>query len=401
MHTESVIFSFFLIFTGAALLATLSLYFRQPLLLAYIVLGAILGPFGLAWVVDTELLADVSHIGIIFLLFLIGLDMQPSHLLRMLRKGYMVAFISSLAFALLGFFVGYGFGFSMIDSLIIGASTMFSSTIIGIKLLPTTVLHHKQTGELVVGLLLLQDLLAIILLTLLTTLGQQFSEGLELSLNVDLLISLAALPLIMLAALGFVRWVLLPLIKRFDRFHEYIFLLALGWCLGLAELAHSIGLSAEIGAFIAGVSLASSVISQYIAINLKPIRDFFLVLFFFSIGASFNFPLMHSIWFQCLVLAVLVVTIKPIVFGWIIRPICNSKATSWEVGFRLGQTSEFSILIATLAASSMLISESASLLIQATAIITFVASSYLVVWNFKSPIAVKDHLRHDSKSPSR
>jgi Kef-type K+ transport system membrane component KefB len=395
MHTESVIFSFFLIFTGAALLATLSLYFRQPLLLAYIVLGAILGPFGLAWVVDTELLADVSHIGIIFLLFLIGLDMQPSHLLQMLRKGYMVAFISSLAFALLGFFVGYGFGFSMIDSLIIGASTMFSSTIIGIKLLPTTVLHHKQTGELVVGLLLLQDLLAIILLTLLTTLGQQFSAGLELSLNVDLLISLAALPLIMLAALGFVRWVLLPLIKRFDRFHEYIFLLALGWCLGLAELAHSIGLSAEIGAFIAGVSLASSVISQYIAINLKPIRDFFLVLFFFSIGASFNFPLMHSIWFQCLVLAALVVTIKPIVFGWIIRPICNSKATSWEVGFRLGQTSEFSILIATLAASSMLISESASLLIQATAIITFVASSYLVVWNFKSPIAVKDHLRHD------
>jgi len=395
MHTESVIFSFFLIFTGAAILATLSLYFRQPLLLAYIVLGALLGPFGLAWVVDTNLLADVSHIGIIFLLFLIGLDMQPSHLLQMLKKGSMVAFISSLAFALLGFMVGYLFGFSTVDSLIIGASTMFSSTIIGIKLLPTTVLHHKQTGELVVGLLLLQDLLAIILLTLLTTVGAQLSDGLELSLNTDLLISLAALPLLMFTALGFVRWILLPLITRFDRFHEYIFLLALGWCLGLAELAHSIGLSAEIGAFIAGVSLASSVISQYIAINLKPIRDFFLVLFFFSIGAGFNFPLMGSIWLQCSVLVILVVTIKPVVFGYLIRPICKSKATSWEVGFRLGQTSEFSILIATLAASSMIISESASLLIQATAIITFVASSYLVVWNFKSPIAVKDNLRHD------
>lgn len=395
MHTESVIFSFFLIFTGAAILATLSLYFRQPLLLAYIVLGALLGPFGLAWVVDTNLLADVSHIGIIFLLFLIGLDMQPSHLLQMLKKGSMVAFISSLAFALLGFMVGYLFGFSTVDSLIIGASTMFSSTIIGIKLLPTTVLHHKQTGELVVGLLLLQDLLAIILLTLLTTVGAQLSDGLELSLNTDLLISLAALPLLMFTALGFVRWILLPLITRFDRFHEYIFLLALGWCLGLAELAHSIGLSAEIGAFIAGVSLASSVISQYIAINLKPIRDFFLVLFFFSIGAGFNFPLMGSIWLQCSVLVILVVTIKPVVFGYLIRPICKSKATSWEVGFRLGQTSEFSILIATLAASSMIISEPASLLIQATAIITFVASSYLVVWNFKSPIAVKDHLRHD------
>ncbi len=395
MHTESVIFSFFLIFTGAALLATLSLYFRQPLLLAYIVLGACLGPFGLAWVVDTELLADVSHVGIIFLLFLIGLDMQPSHLLQMLRKGYMVALISSLAFALLGYGVAIAFSFNTIDSLIIGASTMFSSTIIGIKLLPTTVLHHKQTGELVVGLLLLQDLIAIILLTLLTTLGQQFSQGLDLTLNADLLFSLAAVPVLMLAALAMVRWVLLVLIQKFDRFHEYIFLLALGWCLGLAELAHSIGLSAEIGAFIAGVSLASSPISQYIAINLKPIRDFFLVLFFFSIGASFNFPMMHSIWFQCLVLAALVISIKPLVFGFIIRPICKSKSTAWEVGFRLGQTSEFSILIATLAASSMLITDTASLLIQATAIITFVASSYLVVWNFKSPIAVKDHLRHD------
>jgi len=395
MHTESVIFSFFLIFTGAALLATLSLYFRQPLLLAYIVLGAILGPFGLQWVVDTDLLADVAHAGIIFLLFLIGLDMQPSHLLQMLRKGYMVALISSLVFAMLGYGVGMAFGFSFIDSLIIGASTMFSSTIIGIKLLPTTVLHHKQTGELVVGLLLLQDLIAIILLTLISTLGQQLNQGLALTFNIELLLSLATAPLLMLGALGMVRWVLLPLIQKFDRFHEYIFLLAIGWCLGLAELANSIGLSAEIGAFIAGVTLASSPISQYIAINLKPIRDFFLILFFFSIGASFNFPMMSSIWLQCLVLALLVVSVKPLVFGWIIRPICKSKATSWEVGFRLGQTSEFSILIATLAASNMLISESASLLIQATAIVTFVASSYIVVWNFKSPIAVKDHLRHD------
>jgi Kef-type K+ transport system membrane component KefB len=395
MHTESVIFSFFLIFSGATLLATLSLYLRQPLLLAYILLGAIIGPFGLAWVVDTNLLADVSHVGIIFLLFLIGLDMQPSHLLQMLRKGYMVAFISSVVFALLGFAVAQGFGFNWMDSIIIGASTMFSSTIIGIKLLPTTVLHHKQTGELVVGLLLLQDLLAIVLLTLLTTFGEQAQQGMDLTLNADLLISLASLPILMVTALGFVRFVLLPLIQRFDRFHEYIFLLALGWCLGVAELAHSVGLSAEIGAFIAGVSLASSVISQYIAINLKPIRDFFLVLFFFSIGASFNFNLIGDIWVQCIVLAVCVMFVKPIVFGYIIRPICKSKATSWEVGFRLGQTSEFSILIATLAASSMMISESASLLIQATAIVTFVASSYLVVGNYKSPIAAKDHLRYD------
>ncbi len=81
-----------------------------------------------------------------------------------------------------------------------------------------------------------------------------------------------------------VRYVLLPLITRFDRFHEYIFLLAIGWCLGLAESARALGLSEEIGAFIAGIAIATSPISQYIAVNLKPLRDFFLILFFFSVG---------------------------------------------------------------------------------------------------------------------
>ncbi len=395
MHTESVIFSFFLIFTGAALLATLSLYFRQPLLLAYIVLGAILGPFGLEWVVDTELLADVSHVGIIFLLFLIGLVMQPSHLLQMLQKGYMVAFISSVAFALLGFVVGYGFGFSMMDSLIIGASTMFSSTIIGIKLLPTTVLHHKQTGELVVGLLLLQDLLAIILLTLLTTLGQQYSQGLELSLTTDLFLSLGALPLLMLAALGFVRWVLLPLIKRFDRFHEYIFLLAIGWCLGMAEAASALGLSAEIGAFIAGVTIATSPISQYIAINLKPLRDFFLILFFFSVGARFNLALLYQVLVPAILLSALVFCLKPVVYRYLLKGVSEERSMGWDLGFRLGQASEFSLLIAYVAIGGALISEQASLLIQATTIITLLVSSYIVVLNYPTPIAISDHLRRD------
>ncbi len=389
MYGESVVFSFFLIFAGASVLATLSLYFRQPILIAYILLGGLLGPYGLAWVGDTDLLEDVSHVGIMFLLFLIGLDMQPNHLISMLKKGTGVALISSIIFAATGYSLAWLFGFSHLDSLIIGAATMFSSTIIGIKLLPTTVLHHKQTGEMVVGLLLLQDLIAIVLLILVTTASQGNGS------NSQIWLSLIALPLLVLISFVSVRWLLLPLITKFDRFHEYIFLLAIGWCLACAEVASIAGLSAEIGAFIGGVSLASSPISQYIAISLKPIRDFFLVLFFFSIGAGFNVALLEQIWLSTLVMAIAVMVIKPIAFGWLTKPLCRQQSTSWEVGFRLGQTSEFSILLAALALSTQLITEAAAMLIQATAILTFVTSSYLVVWYFKSPIAIKDHLRHD------
>ena len=155
MDAQNLVFSFFLIFTGAAVLASAALYTRQPLLVAYIVLGAILGPFGMEYVSDTKLLSEISHIGIIFLLFLLGLDMQPSHLWHMLQKATMVAVGSSIIFLTAGYLTSVAFGYTQTESLIIGVALMFSSTIIGIKLLPTTVLHHKQIGELVVGLLLL------------------------------------------------------------------------------------------------------------------------------------------------------------------------------------------------------------------------------------------------------
>ena len=169
---------------------------------------------------------------------------------------------------------------------------MFSSTIIGIKLLPTTVLHHRHIGELMIGLLLLQDLLAIIVLMVLFSAVSGDGAG----MGTELAISLLSLPLLAGAALLCVRYVLLPLITRFDRFHEYIFLLALGWCLGMAEAAKALGLSEEIGAFIAGITIATSPISQYIAVNLKPLRDFFLILFFFSVGARFDLAMLGQVW---------------------------------------------------------------------------------------------------------
>lgn len=389
MVEHNLVFSFFLIFTGAAVLASVALYTRQPLLVAYIVLGAILGPYGYSLIQDTSLLSDISHIGIIFLLFLLGLDMQPSHLIHMLKKATLVAILSAVIFMAIGYGVGIAFGYSQTEAMIIGVALMFSSTIIGIKLLPTTVLHHKHTGELVVGLLLLQDVIAILVLLFLNS-GDNGESQLTSFLRTAI-----ALPLIIAGALLFVRYILLPLIHRFDRFHEYIFLVAIGWCLGLAQLAQVAGLSAEIGAFIAGVSVATSPIAQYIATSLKPLRDFFLILFFFSIGASFNLTLVGEILIPALILTVLVLVLKPIVFRFLLRRISESNQLAWEVGFRLGQISEFSLLIAYMATASAMIGQEASHVIQATAILTFLLSTYLVIFNFPNPIAISDKLRRD------
>jgi len=388
---ESVTFSFFLIFSGAALFASLALYTRQPLIIAYIALGAFIGPYGLSLVEDTNLLAEIGHVGIIFLLFLLGLDMQPQALWATLRKSTVVAVFSAAIFLATGYGVALLFGFSQVDALVIGAAMMFSSTIIGIKLLPTTILHHRHIGELMIGLLLLQDLLAIIVLMVLFSASGEGAEDMASTLAVSLL----SLPLLAGAALLTVRYILLPLITRFDRFHEYIFLLALGWCLGVAEAASALGLSEEIGAFIAGVTIATSPISQYIAVNLKPLRDFFLILFFFAVGARFDLAMLGQVWAPATLLAVLVLGLKPVVYRFLLKGVSEKRSLAWDLGFRLGQASEFSLLIAYVAVGSALISEQASLLIQATTIITLLASSYIVVLNYPSPIAISDRLRRD------
>jgi Kef-type K+ transport system membrane component KefB len=385
----SLTFSFFLIFTGAAALASIALYTRQPLIIAYIALGALIGPYGLSYVTDLQLLSDISHIGIIFLLFLLGLDMQPQALLSTMKKATPVAVISSLCFAAVGYAITLGFGFSSMDAIIVGAAMMFSSTIIGIKLLPTTILHHRHIGEMMISLLLIQDVIAIfVLLVLLSGDTGTLDMGVVLQ-------TVIALPLFIIASVLFVKHILLKLIQRFDRFHEYIFLLAIGWCLGLAEAASLAGLSAEIGAFIAGISIATSPIAQYIAVNLKPLRDFFLVLFFFSLGARFDLSLLMEILAPAAVLAVAMLILKPTLFQFLLRKRSEKKVLAWDLGFRLGQISEFSLLIAYVATSAALLSKEASHLIQATAIITFIVSSYIVVMNYPTPIALSDKLRRD------
>ncbi|KTC96059.1 cation:proton antiporter [Legionella erythra] len=389
MHNESVFYTIFLIFAGAAIFSTLVLYTKQSLLVAYILLGAALGPWGLRLVSDVTVVQQVGDIGIVFLLFLLGLHLQPQNLVHMLRKITWIAIVSSVVFAIIAYLIGRWFGLGETESWVLGAAMMFSSTIIGLKLLPTTILHHQHTGEVMISVLLMQDVIAIIILIMIN--GAQ-GNGLALD---DFILVLVALPSLTLFAFAVERYILVKLLARFDRTQEYVFLLSIGWCLGLSFLAKQLGLSEDIGAFVAGVALASSPISLFIAESLKPLRDFFLVMFFFSIGATFNFGFGAQVFIPAIILSVLMLVLKPLFFWFLLQRAGEKKTIAKEVGVRLGQASEFSLLVASIALSTKLISEVASNLIQATTILTFIVSSYLVVLKYPTPIALSEKMQKD------
>ncbi len=211
----------------------------------------------------------------------------------------------------------------------------------------------------------------------------------------NLLLLAASLPTIFGLSYALARFVLMPLIARFDQIQEYIFLMAIGWCLGISELAAGLGLSHEIGAFIAGVALATHPISLFISERLKPLRDFFLILFFFSIGAGFDIRMLGEIVVPALLLSALILLGKPLLFRFLLRRSGESSGRASEVGVRLGQISEFSLLIAVLALQQAVIGEQASYLIQLSTLITFMVSSYVIVRRYPTPIAVSDRLRRN------
>ncbi len=390
MHEDAVFYTIFLIFAGAAVFSTLVLFTRQSLLVAYILLGAALGPWGLKLITDLSSVRQVGDIGIIFLLFLLGLHLQPQNLVHMLKKVTWIATFSSILFAIIAYMIGRWFGLSNTESWVLGAAMMFSSTIIGLKLLPTTILHHQHTGELMISVLLMQDIIAIVVLILIN--GAQKGGGLNWN---DLLLVGVALPALIFFAFLIERCVLVKLLARFDRTQEYVFLLSIGWCLAMSVLARKLGLSEDIGAFVAGVVLASSPISLFIAESLKPLRDFFLVMFFFSVGATFNFGFAAQVIIPACILALLMLVVKPLCFHLLFVKSGEKSSISKEVGIRLGQASEFSLLVASIALTTKLISDVASNLIQAATILTFIVSSYVVVLKYPTPMSLSDKMRKD------
>lgn len=387
MPSELDVHAVALVFVGASALASLALFARQSLIVAYIALGVLLGPWGLSLVGNSTTIQEIGHVGIIFLLFLLGLNLHPQKLVKLLSEATVVTVASAAIFASIGFSVAFAFGFAMVESLIVGIAMMFSSTIVGLKLLPTTSLHHRHTGELIISVLLLQDIIAIIVLLLIQGIGSEGSKWVAMIPLVIYLPGLVAISLVL------ERYVVIPLIGRFDTIQEYVFVVAIGWCLGFAALAETAGLSYEIGAFIAGVALATNPISRYIAESLKPLRDFFLIMFFFSLGAGFDLGALAGVAIPACTLAAILLIVKPYTFKWLLIRSDETPELSAEVGLRLGQASEFALMITVLAVSAGVIGDTAAYLIQAATLFTIVVSAYLVMLKYPTPIGVSPKLR--------
>lgn len=386
---EHLVLEMALIFGGASLLGTLFVWLNQPIILAYIGLGMLVGPYGINLIHNDGHIESIATMGIILLMFLLGLHLHPTSLLRQLKQTSLVTFlcITLTSLLVLGLLV-IGFNLDLTEAAIAGVALSFSSTVLSLKLIPTTTLHHKRTGEVMISILLFEDILAILTILILY-------NG-EADAHIAVLLLPIKMCLLALGAWGFVRYCLLPLMAKFDTISEYVFLVSLGWCLAAAQLAEWIGLSHEIGAFIAGVSLATSPIALFVAEGLKPLREFFLILFFFSIGVQFDLVLPATLLLAIIASAALILITKPLLFKYFLKWFGNEQdKPATEMGLRLGQSSEFSLLLAYGAMSVGRIQHETALLIEGAAIVTFIVSTYLVVYRLPTPISPNTQLRSD------
>lgn len=387
---EHLVLEMAVIFGGASLLGTLFVWLKQPIILAYICLGMLVGPYGLNVVINDGHIEAVSTMGIILLMFLLGLHLHPRNLLKQLKQTALVTFLClSTVGVMIWAVLVLLFGFPFIEAVIAGLALAFSSTVLSLKLIPTTTLHHKRTGEVMISILLFEDILAILTILILYS----SNDG---GAHIDALLLPLKTCAFTLGAWCFVRYILLPLMGRFDIISEYIFLVSLGWYLTAAQLAESFGLSHEIGAFIAGVSIATSPISLFIAEGLKPLREFFLILFFFSVGAQFDPFLKSHLLLAILLTSVIVLITKPILFKYLLKRLAGERNhNAGEMGLRLGQSSEFSLLLAYGAMTAGRIQQDTALLIEGAAILTFIISTYVVVFRLPTPISPSKELRSD------
>jgi len=388
MTIDSIILELSLIIVGAGVLGTLFLFARQPIIIAYIAIGVIIGPAGFGLMQRTEHIEEISHFGVILLLFLIGLNLQPDKLVKLFRETWLITLSTSLVFGGVSLAFALLLGFDLQSGLLFGAAMMFSSTVVGLKLIPTTALHHRRTGEIMTSILLLQDILAILVILFVT--GEQ-------SDNVLLTFLFLIGKFAVLAALAFagVRYVMIPLMQRFDVIQEYTFLATLAWCLMLAEGAKLLGLSYELGAFVAGLSIASCQVALYIAEHLKPLREFFLILFFFAVGARISLDIDLTLLLGAVLFGALVVPFKALVFRFMFGRAGEEPRLAGELASRLGQSSEFSLLVAFSAVSAGVLAAEQAMVIQIATIVSFVISTYWVVSRYPTTISGNPKLLQD------
>lgn len=359
-----------------AIIALIMRLIKQPLIIGHIITGIIVGPSLLGLTKSEDILETFSSIGVTLLLFIIGLGLS----LRVIREvGKIAAIVGATTIGLttlLGYSVGLLINLNKTEALSIGIAISFSSTIIVLKLLSDKREQSRLHGKIITGILIVEDLVAAIALMALAARGNGASFDPETLGTLAVKGLLLTVPLLL-----FGSYVLPRFHKLFAGSQEFLFLFAISWGLGVATLFGEAGFSLEIGALIAGISLASLPYTQEISSRLLPLRDFFIVVFFIALGSHLSFQNIADYMPIILIIFCCVVFVKPLIILITMGLLGYTKQVSFKVANALSQISEFSLIFLALGYKEGIISNNIITIITITTLMTIAFSTYTITYS--------------------
>lgn len=363
-----------IVFIFATLLGAAVRFFKQPLILAYILTGFFLGFLGLTRLASQETLALLSKFGIAFLLFMVGLELKLTDFKQVGKVAFLVGLGQIIFTFLAGFLLSLTLGFAWLSSLYIAIALTFSSTVIVIKLLLEKNDLASLYGKVAIGILLIQDLVAILILMFLAGFQVQASP----SFLSFLLVLVKGLAFFVFISFLVKKWIPL-LFQIVAQSQELLFLTAVAWCFLFASLSLILGFSLEIGAFLAGVSLSSLPYHYQISARIKPLRDLFITLFFVGLGMQMILAPGLNFLIPALIFSAFVLTVKPLTvlltMGWL----GFRKRTSFFTASSLAQISEFSFILMAMGQGLGHVANEDVSLVTGVGIMTITVSSYLIL----------------------
>ena len=376
---ESIFFQITIVIFLAAILSVFFRFLKQPPILAFIATGIIVGPLGPFQFQNSGLMQSLASIGITLLLFMIGLELKLTELKSVGKVSLIAGSLQILLTSSAGFGISKLLGFSDLTSVYVGLALSFSSTIMIIKLLSDKRDLKSLYGKITVGILLVQDLVAIFILIILSTLTS-VSAPASISLFDLLIVGIKIVVLFgWVIVLG--REVLPRLLNNIARSSESLFLFSLAWAFGVSALVSSpfIGFSIEIGGLLAGLALANSIESYQIITKIKPLRDFFLTIFFVTLGMGIVLSNLSHVIIPVFVFSAFVLLVSPIIVMLILGGLKYKKRTSFFTGVALAQISEFSLIMVFLGNKIGHLSGDIVSIITFVGVITFIFSTYFII----------------------
>jgi Kef-type K+ transport system membrane component KefB len=361
----------------ATLVGLVALRLRQPLIVGFIAVGIAVGPSALGWVQDAETLELFAEIGIAVLLFLVGLKLDL-HLVRTTGSVALITGMGQVAFtSVVGFLLAWALGMDPTTALYVAVALTFSSTIIIVKLLSDKRELEQLHGRIALGFLIVQDIVVVLVMIVLSTVG----TGTDRGLAADLALSLARGAALLAGMAAAMRWVLPWVMHRIARSQELLVVSAVAWAVAIAALSDWLGFSTEVGAFLAGFALASTPFREAISSTLTPLRDFLLLFFFIELGAQLDLGLIGSEVPSAIVLSAFVLVGNPLIVLVLMGAMGYRKRVSFLSGLAVAQISEFSLIFITLGRSLGHIDDQAVGLVTLVGLITIGLSTYLILYS--------------------